>query len=235
MVLVPGGEFTMGSDVAPNEQPIRVVHVDAFWIDETEVTVAEYTECVDAGACDPPPTGGFYNHGVAGREDHPINGVTWNGAQAYCGWVDGGAKKRLPTEAEWEKAAAGTDARTYPWGDSPEPSCTYVVMLNAEGDGCGMSSTWEVGGKPLGESPYGARDMAGNVWEWVSDWHGAYDPGDTVNPSGPETGTRRVLRGGAWSYDDPDLFRAAYRADQIPTHDTFTVGFRCARTPPTSQ
>jgi formylglycine-generating enzyme required for sulfatase activity len=234
MVLVTGGEFTMGSDVASNEQPIRQVNVDAFWIDETEVTVEEYTECIMAGVCDVPPVGGHYNYEVVGRENHPINGINWFDAMTYCAWVDDGVK-RLPTEAEWEKAARGTDARTYPWGESPAPSCSHVVMSEG-GSGCGMDSTWEVGLKPLGISPYGAMDMAGNVREWVSDWYGAsYDPRDTDNPTGPMDGGIRVLRGGSWNSYSTNYFRAAYRGSNDPTGDFSNVGFRCARTPPVSQ
>jgi formylglycine-generating enzyme required for sulfatase activity len=236
MVRVPEGEFTMGSGVE-NEQPIRQVTVDAFFIDETEVTVAAYAECVATGSCDsmePPPTEEllYYNYGVAGREDHPINGVSWDGAHAYCAWVDG-ETKRLPTEAEWEKAARGTDARTYPWGED-DPSCDFAVMEDMTGKGCGMDSTLPIGSKPMGASPYGALDMAGNVGEWVSDWDGDYDPGDVDNPTGPEIGRQRVLRGGNWYYSVVGSFRVTYRNPVDPAFDHYTVGFRCAKTPPAS-
>ena len=232
MVLVPGGEFEMGSEEEDSdEQPIRQVNVDTFWIDETEVTVAEYAECVDAGDCDAPPTGPSYNYGVVGREEHPINGVDWSGAAAYCASVEGGGVKRLPTEAEWEKAARGVDGLRYPWGDAPAPSCTLVVMSEG-GDGCGVGSTWEVGSKPLSVSPYGALDMAGNVYEWVNDWYGDYVADETDNPTGPTGGDYRVLRGGAWSFGDPYYFRAANRGFYDATDDDAYVGFRCAWTPP---
>lgn len=164
MVPVPEGEFEMGAAVVSDEQPMRQVYLDDFWIDRTEVTVSDYAECEAIGVCAEPSTGGNCNWMVAGREDHPVNCVTWFDADTYCTWVDGGTK-RLPTEAEWEKAARWMDARTYPWGDTPEPSCSHVVMddASAGSDGCGMESTMEVGSKPMGTSPYGAHDMAGNV------------------------------------------------------------------------
>jgi formylglycine-generating enzyme len=231
MVFVPGGEFEMGSDDSMEEQPIRQVNVDAFWIDETEVTVAEYTQCVRAGACAVPTVGMYYNYGILGRENHPINGVDWFSAEAYCAW-EGGGGKRLPTEAEWEKAARGMDARTYPWGNAPGPSCTHVVM-DEGGNGCGLESTWAVGQKPLGVSPYGALDMSGNIWEWVSDWYApGYDPADTDNPTGPETGRYRIVRGGPWYSNNPEYFSATNRYDSVPTIADFTQGFRCAMTAP---
>jgi len=232
MVQVPGGVFLMGSDAYPNERPARNMNVDAFFIDETEVTVEAYAVCVAGGGCTAPGTGATCNWGVPGREDHPVNCVSWFDAENYCGWVDSGTK-RLPTEAEWEKAARGTDARTHPWGDEPEPSCSLVVMHDAAagGSGCGIGSTWPVGSKPLGESPYGSLDMAGNVHEWVADWYGDYDPEETDNSTGPARGSVRVLRGGSWDYDFTGGFRAAGRFGVGPTNYSNLVGFRCARTP----
>ncbi|MEM9461456.1 MAG: formylglycine-generating enzyme family protein [Myxococcota bacterium] len=232
MVLVPGGLFEMGSTVYSDEQPTRQVYVDGFWIDRTEVTVSDYEECEAVGVCSMPGMGGGCNWMVAGREDHPINCVTWYDADAYCSWA-GGATKRLPTEAEWEKAARGTDARVYPWGDEPEPSCSDVVMYEgaAGGLGCGMDSTMEVGSNPMGASPYGAHDMAGNVWEWVADWYtSSYDPLELDNPTGPATGTERVLRGGSWNFDNPNYFRAAHRSNYFPGVSVSGLGFRCLRT-----
>lgn len=236
MVLVPGGTFEMGSTDYPDEMPIRQVQVDAFWIDETEVTVAAYAGCVEDGSCREPSAGGSCNWMVAGREVHPVNCVTWFEAEEFCTWAGGGTK-RLPTEAEWEKAARGTDAREHPWGDSPAPSCTHVVMYDAAagGSGCGLSSTWPVGSKPLGDSPHGAHDMSGNVWEWVADWYGEpYDAAETDNPTGPETGSLRVRRGGAWDNSVSNNFRAASRSENSPALSFAGVGFRCARTPPVS-
>ncbi|MCX4240516.1 formylglycine-generating enzyme family protein [Paraliomyxa miuraensis] len=233
MVEVPGGVFEMGSTQQSNEQPIRQVHVDAFWIDETEVTVEAYAACVDAGACSEPGTSANCNWKVVGREDHPVNCLTWFQADSHCRWADDGTK-RLPTEAEWEKAARGTDGREYPWGDTPTASCTHAVM-SAGGTsyyGCGAGRTWLAGSRPLGVSPYGAHDMAGNVREWTADWYGGqYDPADLVDPAGPDTGTSRVQRGGAWTNTAPPL-RTTARSSSGPGSSSNAVGFRCARTPP---
>jgi formylglycine-generating enzyme required for sulfatase activity len=232
MVEVPGGTFEMGSMASSNEQPIRQVYVDAFWIDQTEVTVAAYAACVAAGACSEPSWGTDTdcNWMVAGREAHPVNCVTWYQADGHCRWAGGGTK-RLPTEAEWEKTARGTDARLYPWGNAPAPSCTHAVLSEDGEDGCGMSSTWPVGSRPLGASPYGALDMVGNVWEWVFDYYGPYDPADTVNPTGPTTWASPVERGGAWN-NPVELMRTTERLSGEPGSPSPAVGFRCARTPP---
>lgn len=230
MVMVSGGIFEMGSTAYLDEQPIRQVMVDTFYMDQTEVTVADYAICVGTSNCAAPSTEAYCNWMEAGRENHPVNCVTWYDAEDYCAW----AGKRLPTEAEWEKAARGTDPRIYPWGDTPGPSCTHVVM-NDGGSGCGMGSTMAVGSKPLGDSPCGAQDMAGNVWEWVADWYAPYDAGEIDNPTGPAAGEMRVMRGGSWFNDGTYYFRAADRGDNYPTGDFFTVGLRCARTPPAAQ
>lgn len=234
MIEVPGGLFEMGSD-SPNEAPTRWVWVNTFWIDGTEVTVAEYAACMAAGACSEPATDPGCNWQAQGSEDHPVTCVYWFQAEGYCAWVDDGTK-RLPTEAEWEKAARGTDGRTYPWGDMPEPSCSYVVMADPTSDvpGCGNGSATSVGSKPLGASPDGVRDMAGNVWEWVADWYAAYDAEETDNPTGPDLGTDRVARGGSWHDSYPSYFRTSWRAHSAPTHVANDLGFRCARTPPGS-
>lgn len=236
MVLVPGGEFTMGSDSYPAEQPIRTVDVSTFWIDETEVTVGAYRACVDAGGCDEPGTAGACNWELPDRDDHPINCVLWDHASQYCSWVAPGG--RLPTEAEWEKAARGTAPAgptddVYPWGTSPTASCTHAIM-NDGGPSCGMgATTWPVGSRPMGDSPYGAMDMAGNLYEWVADWFGPYDPADVVDPTGPETGAEHVARGGDWGANPPGV-RATNRAWPDPSELYNWMGFRCAMTPPTS-
>ncbi len=233
MVLIPGGVFQMGSLDSEDEQPVRLVQVDTFWIDVLEVTVAEYTECVNAGACVSPSMGDDYNYYTAGREDHPINGVNWQQSVYYCSWADGGMK-RLPTEAEWEKAARGPAGNIYAWGDEPEPGCDRVVMGPA-GEGCGAGSTWPVGGKPSGASTYGVLDMAGNVQEWVADWYGMYETTSTDNPTGHADGTQRVLRGGHWKDPLSTSFRGAVRVPASPSSDIdSTMGFRCARTPPSA-
>lgn len=239
MVEIPGGVFEMGSELATDEQPIRQVNVDTFWMDRWEVSVADYAMCVDTGACSEPGSGTHCNYwSELSRSDHPVNCVDWQQAQTYCEWVEGGIK-RLPTEAEWEKAARSSDARTYPWGDDPEPSCLVAVIheMALGATGCGANSTFPVGQKPSGASPYGVLDMAGNVFEWVGDWYQPYDIWDTENPAGPVEpvdpmdGSYRVHRGGSWNDSDPELFRAAHRAASPPTTQSTVVGFRCAATP----
>ncbi len=227
MVLVPAGEFEMGSNSYPEEQPIRMVELSTFYLDRHEVTVAEYRECVMAGECEDPMVGGSCNYDVAGQDAHPMNCVNWFDAEAYCAWVDGGVK-RLPTEAEWEKAARGEDMRTYPWGNAPVPSCTHAIM-NDGGQGCGTDSTWMVGSRPMGVSAYGGLDMAGNVWEWVSDYYAPYDPGEIVDPTGPAKGMLRILRGGGWFHSDSADFTTTHRHEvQAGLGDPY-IGIRCAR------
>lgn len=236
MVLVPGGEFTMGSDAYPQEQPVRTVDVSTFWIDETEVTVGAYRACVDAGGCEEAVDAGACNWALPDRDDHPINCVSWYQAEQYCAWM--GASRRLPTEAEWEKAARGTTPAgptddVYPWGTTPEASCTYAIMDDG-GPACGQgTTTWPVGSRPMGDSPYGAKDMAGNVNEWVADWYGSYDPADVVDPTGPTKGTDRVARGGNFQSMPPSI-RSTNRSWVEPTEWFNYFGFRCAMTPPTT-
>ena len=232
MVRVPAGSFRMGSTSGDDdEKPVHEVFVSGFSIDRTEVTVGAYRQCVDAGRClssgltDVVRQPESCNWGQSGREDHPINCVTWSEAKAYCSW----AGKRLPTEAEWEKAARGTDGRTYPWGNE-SASCSRAVMDDG-GNGCGRGGmTWAVGSKPSGKSPYGALDLAGNVWEWVSDWYDDdyYHQSPSRDPTGPTNGEARVHRGGAW-YDFPEFLRASVRTGGDPLARDPILGFRCAR------
>lgn len=229
MTWIPPGGFDMGAD-ALGEQPVHRVTLDAFYIDHREVTVGEYAACVDAGACPAPARGEGFNYDTPERDDHPVNGVAWEGAHAFCAWVDRGTK-RLPTEAEWERVASAADDRLYPWGNGPAPSCSHVVMHDpgTGGPGCGAASTRPVGSKPLGISPHGALDMAGNVMEWVADWYGPYGEEPIHGPRGPEEGTMRVLRGGSWVYDWPEFFRTTRRYALAPDQRLPGVGFRCAR------
>jgi serine/threonine-protein kinase len=219
MVYVPAGEFTMGSDEGyHDEQPVHTVYLDTFYIDNTEVTNAQYRKCVEAGACDPPSNTTYYDK--ANYAQHPVAYVSWNDAHAYCQW----AGKRLPTEAEWEKAARGTDGRTYPWGERMD--CGH-----AQYDECDYG-TVPVGGKPKGASPYEALDMAGNVWEWVADWYDPsyYSQSPRRNPPGPDSGEVRGLRGGSW-HDTQRHARCACRYRLSPRGRYGNVGFRCARSP----
>jgi formylglycine-generating enzyme required for sulfatase activity len=171
-----------------DEKPGREVYLDAYAIDSNEVMVAEYRRCVEAGAC---PTAGLTEYESCNwdkkeRQNHPINCVNWQQAQTYCQW----AGKRLPTEAEWEKAARGTDSRLYPWGNEWDNNKANV----------GTSGTTAVGSYAADTSPYRVNDMAGNVWEWVQDWYAAdyYKQGPVRNPKGPTSGQGRVVRGGSW-------------------------------------
>lgn len=162
MMYVPQGEFTMGSDAgAPAERPAHTVSLDAFWMDQTEVTNAMYQLCVDAGACKPPVAkSSFKRHTYYGDpqyDAYPVMAVNWDSAKAYCEW----AGARLPTEAEWEKAARGTDARSYPWGE--RAGCSLTNTNGCQGD------TSAVGNYEKGKSPFGIYDMAGNVAEWTAD------------------------------------------------------------------
>jgi formylglycine-generating enzyme required for sulfatase activity len=197
MVFVPAGEFTMGSsdadkDAYGDEKPQHTVYLDAFWMDKYEVTNAQYKKCVDAGKCSRPSESKSYTrssyYGNASFDNYPVIYVSWNDAKTYCEW----AGKRLPTEAEWEKAARGADGRIYPWGNTFD-----ISKVNAERK---VGDTTEVGAYPAGASPYGALDMAGNVWEWVADWYSAnyYASSPRNNPTGPSSGQYRVVRGGAW-------------------------------------
>jgi formylglycine-generating enzyme required for sulfatase activity len=246
MVYVPAGEFLMGgadadSRAGDDEKPQHRVSVDAFWLDRTEVTNAQYVQFLNAlggyrGLC-----GGqdcietrreeeyspvFFQAEQycveSGFEDHPVTEVPWYGAQAYCQWV--GA--RLPTEAEWEKGARGVDGRLYPWGNEA-PDCARAQY----GD-CG-GATVPAGSRPAGASPYGVLDMAGNVWEWVADWYdpACYASSPARDPQGPPSGERKVFRGGSWGYP-PTFLRASDRARNRPTYAGFNVGFRCAATMP---
>ena len=226
MVEVPAGSFWMGcapSDTScgSNESPYHDVMLDAFFIDVTEVTVSAYGDCVSAGVCTAPGTSSDCNWGVSGREDHPVNCVDWYEAESYCAW----AGKRLPAEAEWERAARGTDERIYPWGNT-SPDCTLAQYYGCPGE------TIEVGSLPAGVSPYAVVDMSGNVWEWVSDWYDSsyYSSSPSSNPTGPSSGPSRVIRGGSWGSAAANL-RASYRFGFSPSDSFVYVGFRCASAP----
>ena len=222
LVYVPAGSFLMGSTgYFGDEQPQHSVTLDAFWIDRTEVTNAMYAQCVQAGNCKRPRRNtsnvvDFY-YGNDQYAGYPVIYVTWDDAQAYCQW----AGRRLPTEAEWEKAARGTDGSIYPWGNNPpdETLANYGYKLH---------DVSAVDAYPAGASPYGALDMAGNVMEWVADWYSPdyYAQSPQAGPTGPDTGDGRGLRGGSWIYQ-PDGIRTAIRYSQPPDFFHFDIGFRC--------
>jgi len=241
---VQAGAFWMGcneavdDDCSDFENPYHQVTLDGFFIDTYEVTAGQYKACVDAGACSyngPSSADSLWGHYRTynnGRDEHPINYVSWAEAQAYCAWLE----KTLPTEAQWEKASRGTEGLKYPWGNSPEASCTHAVMYGDGVPGCGENGTWAVGSKPLGVSPYGAHDMIGNVWEWTADWYssGYYSqtPDDGwVNPLGPDSGESRVLRGGSWDYLITGDFRSSNRRSTTPSDRVSNLGFRCSESP----
>lgn len=224
MVFVPAGEFTMGSDLMPNEKPIHTVALDAFRIDTFETTNALYQKCVAAQECRRPLDGnsggdpGDY-YGNPAFDQFPVNLVAWDDAGQYCRW----AGKRLPTEAEWEKAARGTDARIFPWGNTFDPDRANSAL------NYGLVTT-AVGSHPSGASPYGAQDMAGNVWEWAADWYDEtyYAHSPQANPSGPLTGTMRIVRGGGYGGYDAGL-RSSQRRDLVPDEHESYIGFRCVQ------
>jgi formylglycine-generating enzyme required for sulfatase activity len=235
MVYVPAGEFEMGStEGRDNEQPVHAVALDGFWIDQAEVTNAQYRRCVEAGACQAPMTcdWGEPTYEDLSKADYPVVCVDWYGAQTYCEW----AGARLPTEAEWEYAARGPEGFIYPWGDEFDCSLgnfddeTQVDdHVNPGGEGCdGYVKTAPVESFPGGASWCDALDMAGNVWEWVADWYRDYPSGRQVNPMGPSSGSVRVQRGGSW-YNPLDCMRGAYRDVSPPDVTSDNWGFRCAR------
>jgi formylglycine-generating enzyme required for sulfatase activity len=232
-LYVPPGEFLMGSakddpDAGGDEKPQHTVYLDDYWIMQTEVTSAQYQQCVEAGQCKAPDTGG--NCTYATRADHPINCVSWNDALAYCRWVGG----RLPTEAEWEKAARGTDGRKYPWGNrnpvgdllnSCDRNCTYYWKDTSIDDG--YAETAPVGTYPKGTSPYGALDMVGNVWEWTSSLYKLYPYRADDGRENLAAAGSRVVRGGSWNLNQREV-RAARRSGLSPVTLLASIGFRCA-------
>jgi formylglycine-generating enzyme required for sulfatase activity len=239
-VYVPAGSVRMGGlDVhadGKDELPAHNVSLNAFWIDQLEVTNAMYMLCVQAGSCTPPTNWAsnkrpsYFNNEE--YKDYPVVHVTWEQAGAYCAW----AGRRLPTEAEWERAARGDDFRNYPWGDEP-PSEMYANFNRL------IDDTSRVGSYAAGASPFGALDMAGNVWEWVADFYGTdyYKNSPEFNPTGPATSSTylRVIRGGSFQDEWTDLRvskrGAALGPDPAARYDdpnrngehSSKIGFRC--------
>ena len=265
MVLIPAGEFLMGSsegEGAFDEHPQHVVYLDDFYIDKYEVTNAQFKEFVEATGyvtdaerkgygeiwnpkelshdtllrnfggvnwrCpnkwlkDRPHPQIWENYNIENKMDYPIIQVSWNDAQAYAKW----AGKRLPTEAEWEKAARGTDGRMWPWGN------VFNIYIEGVTVHANIASDYllPVDSFPTGVSPYGVHDMVGNVQEWVADWYAGdyYARSPKNNPKGPDNGIARVLKGGSWRHQKSHHVLSANRDYQAPDYSSNFVGFRCA-------
>lgn len=224
-VMIPAGQFWMGVDGLlglEDERPRHPVILDAYAMDLYEVTVGRYAAFLKESGRMPPV---FWDTvDLAAHADRPVIGVDWQDADTYCRW----AGKRLPTEAEWEYAARGTDERSYPWGNqTPTPEFANY------GIGARFSygqTLMPAGHYEKGKSPFGLYDMAGNVWEWVHDWYGTnyYEGGDKQNPQGPEEGQFKVLRGGSWS-ELPKYLLAYGRFKLSPNMRNSYIGFRCAK------
>ena len=216
MVRIGGGSFVMGCDpksgwnCVAEEEPAQLVKVEAFELDRFEVTADEYQACVDAGVC-------FYRGSILdqrrtfknSRGNHPINFVSWVEAHTFCVWRG----KRLPTDAEWEKAARGPDGLRFPWGNEPMPSCDIAIVDQDDEpdngtEGCGTGFSWPVGSRPQGASPYGIQDMIGNVWEWTA---------------------MSTVRGSSFSNGGDTIgFVSRFEGNRLSDR-SFDVGFRCAR------
>jgi formylglycine-generating enzyme required for sulfatase activity len=258
MLYIPAGEFIMGFkdfDPANNtykftqpelQQPQHTIYLDDYWIDKTEITNRMFTKFINSSQyiTDAEKRGNGIvasdqktywrrveglswknpidpNKNIVGLGSHPVTQVSWNDANAYCIW----AGRRLPTDAEWEKAARGTDMRIYPWGNN-EPTGELANFPDKKLADYLFSAP--VGSYPKGTSPYGALDMAGNVWEWVYDWYGEeyYKISPMQNPTGPSTGEMHIIRGGSWDLNYG--YAAVYRAVEFPNEGSASLGFRCA-------
>lgn len=231
MVLVPAGSFLMGSDprkdraAGPQEQPQHEVYLDTFRIDRFEVSNVEYLRFVLGTGADWPK---FWRENPFPEKAalHPVINVSWHEADAFCRW----AGKRLPTEAEWEKAARGGDGRIFPWGNESAGWIKSNIAHPGSKRGFKYPPLANINRYDKGASPYGVYQMAGNVSEWVSDW---FDPeyyrhGHDKNPQGPTTGELKVFRGGSWN-EDPEVARSAGRNGGLPDRESYLTGFRCAK------
>jgi formylglycine-generating enzyme len=249
VTFVPAGPFMMGCDPENDldcnpkdtvdyvrESPMHKVILSAYIIDKNEVTVAAYLECVEAGICeytgpitddDPNFLDPDTRYFQTGYDDYPVNFTLWAESQAYCEYRG----MRLPTEAQWEKAARGPDSRIFPWGSSL-PNCDLAIIRNSTGPGCGENRAWPVGSRTAGAGPYGNLDMAGNLWEWVHDWGGPdyYQESPLHDPQGPDSSEfgMRIVRGGSWGTQILSTVRAALRFGNFPDFHNGYLGFRCA-------
>jgi formylglycine-generating enzyme required for sulfatase activity len=223
MVMVPAGEFTMGTTMGDDEKPVHRVYLNAFYMDKYEVTVGQYAKYLQATGMEEPSDWDIMNQPQHSKR--PVVNINWSDAVTFCKW----AGKRLPTEAEWEKAARGTDGRTYPWGDEA-PTRLHANFGKKEWDN--HLALVPVGSFEMGKSPYGIYDLAGNAWEWVNDWydHDYYKKSPKKNPPGPTKSESKVVRGGSWLYV-PEFLRTSFRFNADPSGRHFGYGFRCAKTP----
>jgi formylglycine-generating enzyme required for sulfatase activity len=235
-VLIPAGEFFFGCDpqhnggfeCLPDELPLEKQYLETFAIDKFEVTNVQYARCVAAGACEQP----VYTYSATRESyydnpayaDYPVSAISWDEAYAYCTWVGG----RLPTEAEWEKAARGETMRAYPWGNE-EPNCNLANSRDDRMGAC-VGDTAPVGSYPLGASPYGVMDMAGNVWEWVMDYYVHDYSGHLINLDPLTEGVvyKRIIKGGSFDYNSYTM-RIAYNSDHTENERNISFGFRCMR------
>jgi formylglycine-generating enzyme required for sulfatase activity len=244
-VYVPSGEFIMGADDADAKRtieggraypeiPVNTVYLDGYWIDKYEVTNGQFAVCVEAGVCQPP-----FNFSSETRpkyydnpeySNYPVIWVNWSMARTYCEWTG----RRLPTEAEWEKAGRGTDSRKYPWGNEPvsgekanfcDVNCSRTIANSMYNDGYGDTSP--VGSYPAGASPYGAMDMSGNVWEWTGSVIMPYPYDASDGREDLDVNGERVWRGGPWS-NGYWWMRVTLRYRSVPSYWWVNLGFRCA-------
>lgn len=231
MVTVGKGTFYYGCKddstgrCQENNNYYKKIFLDTFQIDKYEVSVSYYRECVDAGACNAPAKGVNSNYYNNERDEFPVNYVSWKDAETYCKWKG----KRLPTEAEWEKAARGTDGMIYSWGNDPV-DCRYAVMDMGR-EGCFKARSWAVDSKERGKTPYGAYQMIGNVSEWVADFYGVkyYRFIPSKNPKGPDSGKEKVVRGGSYRSSSSKSLTSYSRDYYSSETRRSEVGFRCAR------
>jgi len=242
MAFIPEGTFTMGHNVEneeewgdTDEEPVHEVFLRSYYIDRYEVSASDFSNFLNKY---PAKASRYFKTGPdvtikkvanifrprSGLENYPVNRVSWYGADAYCRWMN----KRLPTEAEWEKAARGKDRRMFPWGD--EYPTNDRVTFRRKFSKFRFKAMEAVDSMPKGRSPYGVHHMAGNVWEWVADWYQGsyYDETPFENPKGPDSGTSKVLRGGNWYYKTYYM-RTTYRFNEKPDIFKIWQGFRCAK------
>jgi formylglycine-generating enzyme required for sulfatase activity len=222
MVVIPAGEFWMGAeDGLKDARPLHRVYLSSYWLDKYEVTNARYRRCVEGGGCTPPKDRQAFDD--LERAQHPVTNITWNQARSFCQWQG----RRLPTEAEWEKAARGTDGRRYPWGND------WNIVKSRVSNAVAADAIESVGRQAASSSPYGVVDLIGNASQWVKDWYAEdfYQSSPTRDPQGPLRGSFRVLRGGEWN-EKPSNLQSSYRGWDEVTYWGPTLGVRCAEDVP---